>query len=612
MALAEGGPTGRRRARGIALVLGLLALTTGAVETGGERGGRERSPVAALEALPCPAEPSYFRTELGYDERTLTEAFGGSFVVYKDLGPDRLEVPIDWRADPYGDQDWRSSLHSLEWIDQLLAIHRGKSATITGESDRRRALITARRIVVDWVRENPLRGRRVDKRAWVNKVAGERAGYIAYVLRESSCEGLISDRHVRLLTDSLGVHARFLDRDRTANNHGLFAAYGLALIGRELPFVEELDRLADKAVARFRRVLDDRIESREGIWLEHSSTYQLLVLEVVRRMARLTGRSALERLTDRMERAAAWFVTPAGSLVQFGDTYRSIPPPRIRDDAAAQNGLRAFSDSGYAFAKDRATRGYLGVTATHFSRTHKHADDLSFDLFDDGRRIVSDSGRFSKTGFQSFARSAQAHSTLTVDGVDFGSLEREPYGSGILASGVGEGWFAIRARNPGVLGQGVDHERLFLYRPLDALIVLDSLDADQEHRYERRIQLEPGIDAEPIEGALRLTAPGFAGTLSEASSSGPADVAIRSGEESPTEGFLFPEFRQRVERSTVTFGSNAADAVLVMTIDLGGAAQTARPVDGRNDAVLLEATDGAEQLLSASGRGGSLEVDVSD
>lgn len=603
---------GWRRTRWTALVLSLLVVTTGAIDSDAGRRGRERPPVEALGSLPCPADPSYFRSEVGYDDTTLAEAFGGRYAVYKDLGPDRLTVPIDWRADPYGDQDWRSSLHSLEWIDQLLAIHRGKAASIAGESDRREALIRARRIVVDWIRQNPLRGRGVDRRAWINKVAGERAGYIAYVLRQARCEGVISDGHVRLLIDSLLVHARFLERDRTANNHGLFAAYGLALIGRELPFVDELDRLADRAVDRFKRVLDDRIQPREGIWLEHSSTYQLLVLELVRKMARIADRPSLERLAERMERAAAWFVAPAGSLVQFGDTYRSIPPPRIRTAAAAQDGLRAFADSGYAFVRDRASDGYLGVTATYFSRTHKHADDLSFDLFDDGRRIVSDTGRFSKTGFQGFSRSAQAHSTLTVDGLDFGSTDRDPYGSGIIASGVGDGWFAIRSRNPRLLGQGVDHGRLFLYRPLDALIVLDSLAADREHRYERRIQLEPGIEVEPSEGALRLTAPGFGGTLSEASSPGPADVAVRRGEQNPTAGFLFPDFRQEVARSTVTFGSTAADAVLVMTIDLGGGAQTARPVDGRDDAVLLDHADRADQLLSVSGSGRSLEVEIAD
>ena len=101
--------------------------------------------------------------------------------------------------------------------------------------------------------------------------------------------------------------------------------------------------------------------------------------------------------------------------------------------------------------KEPSTQSFLAVASAFHNLSHKHADELSFELFDRGYRIVSDTGLYNKdqNRFWKHQRSAQAHSTLTVDQRNFRLRRNRAYGSGIQATGQGAtGWYGIQAHNP--------------------------------------------------------------------------------------------------------------------------------------------------------------------
>ena len=183
-------------------------------------------------------------------------------------------------------------------------------------------------------------------------------------------------------------------------------------------------------------------------------------------------------------------------MAQFGDTSLEAPRPEARVSAATQSGFWVAPRSGYAVVKDVVAGGWLAIASAYHSGTHKHSDELSFELYEQGRRLVQDTGVYHKDHdrFFEFQRSPVAHSTLVVDGRPIDSEQTQPYGSGIMAWGQGDSWYAVWARNPVVRRQGVTHERLFLYHPRYALLVVDSTKSNRPHSYTRYFQLGSKLD----------------------------------------------------------------------------------------------------------------------
>jgi hypothetical protein len=157
---------------------------------------------------------------------------------------------------------------------------------------------------------------------------------------------------------------------------------------------------------------------------------------------------------------------------------------------------------------------------------------------------------------------------LTVDGESFPSNDPDlAYGSGILATGKGRGWYAILATNPLVRDQGVRHRRLLLYKPRRALIVLDLVRSHRRHVYRRFFQLGPEIDAERHGRRLLLSAPGFAGSLRSSSHGGPR---LARGIADPVAGWSFPDYREKAPRTRVEYRSRARNADFLAVLGLDG------------------------------------------
>lgn len=266
--------------------------------------------------------------------------------------------------------------------------------------------------------------------------------------------------------------------------------------------------------------------------------------------------------------------------------------------------------SGYAVVK--LPHSYLGVKASFHFTTHKQGDDLNFELYDRGHRIVTDTGLYDYDfdRWEQYSRSSRAHSVLTVDGVDFPYDDQKlAYGSGIRATGRGAGWYAVLGTNPLLRLQGVRHRRLFLYRPGRALLVVDMVRAARRHVYRRYFQLGPDVNKRGRGAGLALSAPGFRGSLREDGE--PERRQATRGARHPISGWSFPDYRQRVPRWTVVYRSVAASANYLSTLGLDGRdSPRARLLraSARRVRVVLSARDGRRSVIAVSRRGHNLEV----
>ena len=317
----------------------------------------------------------------------------------------------------------------------------------------------------------------------------------------------------------------------------------------------------------------------EGFWLEHTSIYQWEVTNLLDRLLEILriGPDDLENLLHRMERNSAWLVVPDRKVVQFGDSQQRRAPDEYRELSQTQSGIFALPRSGYAFVREGSS--YLALTSSFHNSTHKHADELSFDLYDRGHRIVSDTGFFHKDPGRwfRFTHGSSAHSTVTLNGNSFPRSNRLSYGSGISAWGSG----AERRRRHLVRDQGAQPAaRPQRRRPLSAGSSTSRASRSssstgcapgRKRCYKTFFQLGPDLAVSEQPDALGLSAPGLNGALTTTAVARDTGRNVLRGSTRPLQGWTSPAFREQDARSTAIFKTKGADADRVTTLSLNGA-----------------------------------------
>jgi hypothetical protein len=576
------------------LVVGIVALILGSGGSGaGEVDDTWRSlpPAEGLAAAPCPEPGS---VEFGnLNEERLAAAREGEFEVFGDE-PTRLEVPVDWADDPLAARRYRQNLHKLRFLEPLLVSYRDTTNT----EDLAQALALAS----DWVEQNPRKGNDAPLEAWQDKVTGDRVPFLAYLLRAAACEGLGTSEERNALLASMEEHGSVLAADGKyiPDNHGLFVDLGLVRLANFFPFLPEAPAWRSAARERFEETLRGRLAG--GFWLEHSTAYQFLVIRALERMLADYGADPdLEGLLAELRNAGAWLVKPDGEMTQFGDSDRE-QVPEWAPPLTEEEGLLTALDAGFAIVRapgPEGEMGYLAVTDGFHNLTHKHADELSFELFDEGTDIVTDTGLYDKDPgpIRDFVVSNRAHSTLTVDGLDLpvndGSLD---YGSGLTATGAGDGWYAIEGKNRLLADvQGVEHRRLFLYRPGEMLVIVDQVDSDLTHTYNRYLQLgrdiEPGEVSDAEAGSTVPLAP-IDGEVADGPGTVTSSVSEARGQEEPLQGFTSPSFRRLIPRSTLAYTATGGSETFLTTIALDTGLSLPAEVEWQGSSAVLTFDDG--------------------
>ena len=203
------------------------------------------------------------------------------------------------------------------------------------------------------------------------------------------------------------------------------------------------------------------------------------------------------------------------------------------------------------------------------NESHKQSDELSFELFDRDRRVITGPGKygFDRDEKRAYVLSNAAHSVLTIDKKPWSRQGTAAYGSGISASGDGEnGWFAVLGRNPLTERQGVTHTRLFVYHPLVGLFIYDTVASRSgKHEYRRYLQFGEAIEVERankrgMELEAKNSNADFDGCVrDEASPEVGSNLRLDRGKQNPYEGYTFPRGKNGVPRWTATWRSKATD-----------------------------------------------------
>jgi hypothetical protein len=401
------------------------------------------------------------------------------FQPIESLPPVPFQLPFDWGMDPFEDVSWQNLLHKLRpLVDRALAA-----------SD----FPYARAVFRDWQRWHDDQETHA---SWGDAITGARAARLAYLLHATGSRD-------RALVESAAQHVEKLrDPDLlSVTNHGIAQLHGLAALclDRTLSSCRGVETLLERRL----RILLRHQFARSGVHRENSPAYHFYAHGQLSDMSPILGKydPELTETLRRAEKQKKWLVHPDLTTVSLGDsapTFRSdvkIPlgDPDCEDvlfytyDPSCYF-LRRFEEVGYIVVRSdwaipAEDASMLFVQGGFFNNTHRHADDFSFEWFERGRKILSDSGKYGYTGDKwEYFGSTRAHNTVEVDGSDHSKHPDDAYGDATeMAKTTNGGMRVLLQVHHGDLGFW--HRRQIDYRPGEELRIKDTVRSDRVRDY---------------------------------------------------------------------------------------------------------------------------------
>lgn len=337
------------------------------------------------------------------------------------------ELPgtIDWRADPFDDNNWRHQYHMLRWLDPL------RRAAMSGNTRAFNMWIT---YVRDWVQKNPPAKPR-SPYAWRDMVDGIRA------LQLCLAAPLIRDRSPQdlgWLEETISDHRTWLSDPKHLghSNHALHQHQALFVCARMLGDTRAIDLAVTRLGELFTAQYDDQGVNAEGAIAYHYAN-RLWWEKVFRRLdVEGVPRPAGTEKFDLAPQELAHATRPDGTFVSIGDTDggnpRSVRTP-VTDYVSSGGALGEppedlvkVYDAGYLFARsgwgetERSfeEETFYSVSFGRSDRVHGHPDGGSLTFSADTVNWIVDPGKFQygKSIPRTHFTSHDAHSLPYIEG----------------------------------------------------------------------------------------------------------------------------------------------------------------------------------------------------
>lgn len=517
-----------------------------------------------------------------------------------------LSGNVPWRLEGHDQRSHNFHIQCLDMLDPLLRAH--------SHAQDRKYLEVALPIALDWIAQHSdPNAPAISPFAWYDMSVGLRAYRLAYLYEATEQAGSLDKEAKHLLWSSLEQHATYLADDANIafhNNHGYYQVAGQLAMARRLAHKSPLMAEAQtQGRERLTRMLAQQF-APDGVHREHSPDYHRMVYDTLKALidSGLVEDEETIVFALRIEEALSWFVFPNQHIVNFGDSDdRSLArkpkeaegkwgTPQMRFwvsggkiGQAPSEHMRAFTQGGYWVVRvpgndpdDLNGYSYLALNAAFHSRTHKHADDLSFVWFDRGHNLLVDAGRYGYIGkaeqgselwldghwysdpSRVYCESTRAHNTLEFDDRNFPRKGVKPFGSalkrwGKLDCGVFFAEAEVKQFN------AIRHARILFHMPHQWLIVFDWFydNNDAPHGVKQWFHIGHELQVLKDGGQYVVSVPGSEHVLRVASLlSGPMPSRLHIGEEEPVrqgwwsakERDIVPNYAFCFEQSKVSSG----------------------------------------------------------
>lgn len=551
----------------------------------------------------------------------------GEFKPMNTMAGDRwtpLGQPVDWTHNPTADPEFTWQVNRFWHLKDF-----GIAWRVTGDP---RYLAAFRAHVDGWIATNPVPW----DDDWAAATHFQRPGpwrLLEAGLRAEQfltgwqfvAPGLADDAaFVARLHASLADHADWLSQrlGSIEINHAMMHMLGLLLVATALPTHPRAPYWRQVAIERFGLALYRQVGA-DGVHRELTPGYHAVSVALFLKpclIGRLNGEpmphwyetrvaamarfaAASLRADGRTSALSDWEANDAGrvavgqlGLLSDDDTliaqglanaetlwmFGAEAWCRLKDRAhfVSPPQTVAFPDSGYYVL--RKPDNVLLFDAAAMGGPHGHADALSFEWSRGAHGLVVDPGRYTYEDgdWRRWFKSTQAHSTVTIDGLDqsiyvSSQAWQEPTARCVTHRFVqGDGFDLCDAEHDGYgrLADAVRHRRLLAFlNDLDTVVIIDRLGAAARHTFAARLHLAPAR-------ALAVHPAGADGSLL-------ADVTLADGDNrlivsawaagdlvtppklAAEPSWIAPRYAEKIAtRALALTGAFAGDAVLVTVI----------------------------------------------
>lgn len=462
-----------------------------------------------------------------------------------DTQPWPIPESLDWSADPYRDRNWVSQFHSWRFMDPYLRAYKE-----TGEPRYLARLIPW---MTSWSGFREAAPESEQERLSV--LGGMRTTRLALVLdayRSGQSGAVELTRQQRDVLYGLGRRdAEWLATPGHISrmNHAYFQVLGVELLCRVMSDEPWAARVRDTMADIFNDLVQSQFTT-EGVHIEDSPCYHSFALDQIERAGALETLAFQEtrRLVERAKWVLPWLVFPDGRYADIGDCTGSAEPlsdpgGNIEAVASGRYAVAPFWRSGYGVVRslpevpaERASM--LLLMGASSSPTHGHADKLSFELFEFGKRVLVDSGKYGhvRGPMRAYVESAVAHNTV--------GLADDPMPRSIVKLG-GTRLAEPRIEQDAFLLKGevewaterfaFRHARLIIYRPGEFLLIEDTLTSDRPRQYVSRLHFDRSLVVEHHRRRLKVAVNGHMMLVEMLNLD--SDVAVHRGEDEPARGW---------------------------------------------------------------------------
>jgi hypothetical protein len=498
-----------------------------------------------------------------------------------DLPPYPLAYPLDWTIDPHGDRNWRFQLHAWRMLNPVWR----RFLDVAPDP----ALFdNVLEVLRDWHRAHMVEGIGSEY-AWNDMATGLRAQHLALV-KTVVDEGLaripdadqamfdaLAREHVRRLRDP-----EFLSK----MNHAIFQLHGLRLLCAAHPGAADDPGEETETSLRMRDLVHSQFGA-DAVHTEDSPFYHHFAVLRFRKIRPGLYPLVADDITALLAEAAAvtpWLTLPDGRFAAIGDSEGeglafpegAAPPVRGHTPDGVPVIARDLCAGGYAIVRSHPEtppeRAFMLIVSGSSWRGigHDHVDELGFELFDRGRPLLVDSGKYAYEAdeWRTYFVGDRSHNVAGLAETVFRPADTSPRGSALTGmSQVGGAWVVSGAVERGGVFR---HSRHFMYAPGEQLLLLDQVESGSGEAVELRFHFHEDVAVE-LDGNRAIARREGALVATLAVDHADAALSLHRGESEPVVlGWRSPSYRERVPCTCLRVRLPTAPVRVATRITLGG------------------------------------------
>jgi hypothetical protein len=208
----------------------------------------------------------------------------------------------------------------------------------------------------------------------------------------------------------------------------------------------------------------------------------------------------------------------------------------------------------------------LIMTGMHNRGTHKHVDDLSFELMEHGELILEDAGKYAylKDKMNRYVHTARAHSTVGLTDKDLAVGDTKPYGSALKPPELDGQVHVLRGQ--------VRRKKLFTqarrvdYLPGRYLLIHDELTSSEPREFESYVHFARHLEPKAEGSAFTAELSGGRRLRVEAVSMDCKSSLARGQNEPQLQGWVTKGYREMTPASALTFACPGKDRQITLLL----------------------------------------------